>query len=143
MIAARGESSKMLMTAQHSASACRESHEARNHFGRPSAKSIMPTSWMLRRAATPTRPGFILKGEDHQRHSHHLSAIRFILDLTLWFHGQSQTDLGHRRSALRPGTQTRRIQHLGRRNPAGDERQKGIRLESICPFRGSATLVLE
>jgi predicted dehydrogenase len=85
MIAARDASNKMLMTAQHfrfqgsckalkaevDAGALGEIYHAR--------------SWILRRAAAPTRPGFILKA--HSSGGPCIDIGVHILDLTLWLMG--------------------------------------------------------
>ena len=52
-------------------------------------------SWMLRRTAIPTRPGFLLK-----KHSGGGATIDIgvhILDLTLWFMGNPKACFGDRR----------------------------------------------
>lgn len=85
MIAARDKSGKMLMTAQH-------------HRFRGSARAVKAEidagalgevyharSWMLRRAAVPTRPGFIMK--QHSGGGPCIDIGVHILDLTLWFMG--------------------------------------------------------
>jgi len=85
MIAARDGAGVMLMTAQHfrfrgtsramkaeiDAGALGEIYHAR--------------SWMLRRAAAPTRPGFIMK--QHSSGGPCIDIGVHILDLTLWFMG--------------------------------------------------------
>ncbi len=85
MIAARDRSGRMLMTAQHyrfrgSARAMKAEIET-GVLG----DIYHARSWMLRRAAAPIRPGFIMK-----RHSSGGPCIDIgvhILDLTLWFMG--------------------------------------------------------
>ncbi len=85
MIAARDRSGKMLMTAQHFR--FRGSSKAMKAEIETGALGDIyhARSWMLRRAAAPTRPGFILR-----KHSGGGSCIDIgvhILDLTLWFMG--------------------------------------------------------
>jgi predicted dehydrogenase len=107
MIAARDRSGNMLMTAQHfrfrgTSKAMKAEIEA-GALG----DIYHARSWMLRRAAAPTRPGFILK-----RHSGGGPCIDIgvhILDLTLWFMGNPQpvavtgvarAELGHQKGAF-------------------------------------------
>jgi len=85
MIAARDASGKLLMTAQH----------FRFHGTSKAMKAEIETgalgdvyharSWMLRRAAAPTRPGFILR--KHSGGGPCIDIGVHILDLTLWFMG--------------------------------------------------------
>ncbi len=85
MIAARDESGKLLMTAQHfryqgTAQALKAELD----------KGIVgdvyhARSWMLRRSAAPTRPGFILK--KHSGGGPCIDIGVHILDLTLWMMG--------------------------------------------------------
>jgi len=85
MIAARDASGKLLMTAQH----------FRFHGSAKAMKAEIETgvlgdiyharSWMLRRAAAPVRPGFILK--EHSSGGPCIDIGVHILDLTLWFMG--------------------------------------------------------
>jgi predicted dehydrogenase len=85
MITARDESGKMLMTAQH----------FRFRGSSKAMKAEIETgvlgdiyharSWMLRRAAAPTRPGFIMK--KHSSGGPCIDIGVHILDLTLWFMG--------------------------------------------------------
>ena len=85
MIAARDKSGKMLMTAQHfrfrgSSKAMRTEIETGTLGDIYHARS-----WMLRRAAAPTRPGFIMK--KHSSGGPCIDIGVHILDLTLWFMG--------------------------------------------------------
>jgi len=85
MIAARDKSGKMLMTAQHfrfrgSSKAMRAEIETGTLGDIYHARS-----WMLRRAAAPTRPGFIMK--KHSSGGPCIDIGVHILDLTLWFMG--------------------------------------------------------
>jgi predicted dehydrogenase len=85
MMAARDRSGKMLMTAQHfrfhgSSKALKAEIDA-GALGRV----YHARSWMLRRAAVPTRPGFILK--KHSGGGPTIDIGVHILDLTLWFMG--------------------------------------------------------
>lgn len=85
MIEARDRSGKMLMTAQHfrfmgSSRAIRAEIDA-GALG----DVYHARSWLLRRAAVPTRPGFILK--EHSGGGPCIDVGVHILDLTLWFMG--------------------------------------------------------
>jgi len=107
MIAARDRSGKMLMTAQH----FRFQGDSR------AMKAEIETgvlgdiyharSWMLRRAAAPTRPGFIVK--KHSSGGPCIDIGVHILDLTLWFMdnpkpvavtGVARAELAHQRGAF-------------------------------------------
>ena len=85
MIAARDESGKLLMTAQHfrfrGASKAMKAEIDSGTLGH----IYHARSWMLRRAAAPTRPGFILK--QHSNGGPCIDIGVHILDLTLWFMG--------------------------------------------------------
>jgi len=85
MIAARDASGKMLMTAQHFRFSGK-SKAMRAEIDSGALGDIYHArSWMLRRTAIPTRPGFLLK-----KHSGGGATIDIgvhILDLTLWFMG--------------------------------------------------------
>lgn len=107
MIAARDRSGKMLMTAQHfrfqGVSQALKAEVETGVLG----DIYHARSWMLRRAAAPTRPGFILK-----KHSGGGACIDIgvhILDLTLWFMGHpkpvtvtgvARAELAHREGAF-------------------------------------------
>lgn len=85
MIAARDKSGKLLMTAQHfrfggNAKALKAEMD-RGLLG----DIYHARSWMLRRAAAPTRPGFILK--KHSGGGPCIDIGVHILDLTLWMMG--------------------------------------------------------
>ena len=85
MIAARDRSGKLLMTAQHfrfqgSAKAMKAEIDA-GALG----DIYHARSWMLRRAAAPVRPGFIIK--QHSGGGPCIDIGVHILDLTLWFMG--------------------------------------------------------
>lgn len=85
MIDARNASGKMLMTAQHFRFSGK-SKAMKNEIDSGALGDIYHArSWMLRRTAIPTRPGFLLK-----KHSGGGATIDIgvhILDLTLWFMG--------------------------------------------------------
>jgi predicted dehydrogenase len=85
MIAARDKSGKLLMTAQH----FRFTGTAKSlkaEIDKGMLGSIYHArSWMLRRAAAPTRPGFILK--KHSGGGPCIDIGVHILDLTLWMMG--------------------------------------------------------
>jgi predicted dehydrogenase len=107
MIAARDKSGKMLMTAQH----------FRFRGDSKAMKAELDTgvlgdiyharSWLLRRAAAPTRPGFIMK--EHSSGGPCIDIGVHILDLTLWFMGNpkpaavagvARTELAHKEGAF-------------------------------------------
>ncbi|MBN1643144.1 MAG: Gfo/Idh/MocA family oxidoreductase [Anaerolineae bacterium] len=85
MIAARDATGKMLMTAQHfrfrGSSRAMKAEIDRGALG----DVYHARSWLLRRAAAPTRPGFILK--EHSGGGPCIDIGVHILDLTLWFMG--------------------------------------------------------
>jgi len=85
MIEARDRTGKMLMTAQHfrfrGNSKAMKAEIAAGALG----DIYHARSWMLRRAAAPTRPGFIMK--QHSGGGPCIDIGVHILDLTLWFMG--------------------------------------------------------
>jgi predicted dehydrogenase len=85
MIEARDRSGKMLMTAQHfrfrGSAKAMKAEIAQGTLG----DVYHARSWMLRRAAAPTRPGFIMK--QHSSGGPCIDIGVHILDLTLWFMG--------------------------------------------------------
>jgi len=107
MIAARDRAGKLLMTAQHfrfqgSSRALKAELDAGTlgdvYHGR---------CWMLRRAAAPTRPGFIMK--EHSGGGPCIDIGVHILDLTLWMMGNprpvsvtgvTQAKLAHQKGAF-------------------------------------------
>lgn len=105
MIAARDASGKLLMTAQHfrfnGASRAMKAEIDSGALG----EIYHARSWMLRRAAAPTRPGFVLK--EHATGGACIDIGVHILDLTLWFMGNPKpiAVTGVARSVLahRPG----------------------------------------
>jgi predicted dehydrogenase len=107
MIAARDASGKMLMTAQHfrfsGAAKALKAEIGQGVLG----EVYHARSWHLRRAAAPTRPGFILK--EHATGGACIDIGVHILDLTLWFMGNpkpvavtgiSRTELAHKKGAF-------------------------------------------
>ncbi len=85
MIAARDASGKMLMTAQHFRFSGKSKAMKAEIDSGALGEIYHARSWMLRRTAIPTRPGFLLK-----KHSGGGATIDIgvhILDLTLWFMG--------------------------------------------------------
>jgi predicted dehydrogenase len=105
MIAARDRSGKLLMTAQH----FRFSGTAKAMKAEIATGSLGDVyharSWMLRRAALPTRPGFVLK--EHASGGACIDIGVHILDLTLWFMGNPQpasvTGVARTELAKQPG----------------------------------------
>jgi predicted dehydrogenase len=88
MIAARDRSGKMLMTAQHfrfrGTSRAMKAEIETGTLG----DVYHARCWMLRRAAAPTRPGFILK--EHSSGGPCIDIGVHILDLTLWLMGNPE-----------------------------------------------------
>jgi predicted dehydrogenase len=105
MIAARDRSGKMLMTAQHfrfrGSSKAMKAEIDSGTLG----DIYHARSWMLRRAAAPTRPGFIMK--KHSSGGPCIDIGVHILDLTLWFMGNprpvSVTGVARAELAHQPG----------------------------------------
>jgi predicted dehydrogenase len=85
MIAARDASGKLLMTAQHfrfrGSSRAMKAEIDRGALG----DIYHARSWLLRRAAAPTRPGFIMR--EHSSGGPCIDVGVHVLDLTLWFMG--------------------------------------------------------
>ena len=105
MIAARDATGKMLMTAQHFRfSGVAKAMKAELDSG-VLGEIYHARSWMLRRAAAPTRPGFILK--EHASGGACIDIGVHILDLTLWFMGNpkpvSVTGVSRTELARKPG----------------------------------------
>ncbi len=107
MIAARDATGKMLMTAQHFRfSGPAKAMKAEIDTG-ALGNIYHARSWMLRRAAAPTRPGFILK--EHASGGACIDIGVHILDLTLWYMGNprpvsvtgvARTELAHKPGAF-------------------------------------------
>ena len=105
MIAARDQSGKMLMTAQHFRfSSTAKAMKAELETG-ALGDIYHARSWMLRRAGLLTRPGFILK--QHSSGGACIDIGVHILDLTLWFMGNpkpvSVTGVARAELARQPG----------------------------------------
>jgi predicted dehydrogenase len=105
MIAARDETGKLLMTAQHFRyTGAAKAMKAEIDTG-VLGDIYHARSWMLRRAAAPTRPGFILK--EHASGGACIDIGVHILDLTLWFMGHpkpvSVTGIARTELAHKPG----------------------------------------
>jgi predicted dehydrogenase len=107
MIATRDRSGKMLMTAQHfrfrGVSKALKAEIETGVLG----PIYHARSWMLRRAAAPTRPGFIMK--QHSSGGPCIDIGVHILDLTLWFMGNpkpvavtgvARAELAHKKGAF-------------------------------------------
>ncbi|MCZ6634757.1 MAG: Gfo/Idh/MocA family oxidoreductase [bacterium] len=107
MIAARNNSGKMLMTAQHFRfSGKSKAMKAELDTG-ALGDIYHARSWMLRRAAAPTTPGFIQK--QHSGGGPCIDIGVHILDLTLWFMGNprpvtvtgvARAELAHQKGAF-------------------------------------------
>lgn len=105
MIKARDASGKMLMTAQHFRfSGVAKAMKAELDSG-VLGEIYHARSWMLRRGAAPTRPGFILK--EQATGGACIDIGVHILDLTLWFMGNpkavSVTGVARTELARKPG----------------------------------------
>jgi predicted dehydrogenase len=85
MIAARDASGQMLMTAQHFRFRGSSKALKAEIDGGALGDIYHARSWMLRRAAAPTRPGFIMK--KHSSGGPCIDIGVHILDLTLWMMG--------------------------------------------------------
>ena len=85
MIAARDRSKRMLMTAQHMRFGAQARALKREIETGTLGEVYHARSWMLRRAAAPTRPGFILK--QHSGGGPCIDIGVHVLDLTLWMMG--------------------------------------------------------
>lgn len=85
MIEARDRTGKMLMTAQHFRFRGSSRAMKAEIDGGALGNIYHARSWMLRRAALPVRPGFILK--EHSGGGATIDIGVHILDLTLWFMG--------------------------------------------------------
>lgn len=85
MIAARDKSKKMLMTAQHFRFRGNSKAMKREIETGALGDIYHARSWMIRRAAVPTRPGFVMK--KHSSGGPCIDIGVHILDLTLWLMG--------------------------------------------------------
>jgi len=105
MIAARDAAGKLLMTAQHfrfrGSSRAMKAEIDQGALG----DIYHARSWLLRRAAAPTRPGFIMK--EHSSGGPCIDVGVHVLDLTLWFMGNpkpvSVTGVARAELAHQPG----------------------------------------
>ncbi len=88
MIEARDESGKMLMTAQHFRFKGNSKSLKREIETGALGDVYHARGWMLRRAAIPTRPGFLLK--QHSGGGACIDIGVHILDLTLWMMGNPE-----------------------------------------------------
>jgi predicted dehydrogenase len=139
MIEARDRAGKMLMTAQH----FRFTGTARAMKAEIDAGALgyiyHARSWMLRRAATLTRPGFILK--QHSGGGACIDIGVHILDLTLWFMGNPQpvsvSGVARTELAQQPGA----FSIWGGRIPAEFDVEEFA--AAFVRFANGATLMLE
>ncbi len=107
MIAARDASGRLLMTAQHFRfSGTSKALKAEIDCG-TLGRIYHARSWLLRRAAAPVQPGFILK--EHASGGACIDIGVHVLDLALWFMGNpkpisvtgvARTELAHRPGAF-------------------------------------------
>jgi len=105
MIKARDKSGKLLMTAQHFRFQGTSKALKAEIEGGALGKIYHARCWMLRRAAAPTRPGFILK--KHSGGGPCIDIGVHILDLTLWMMGNPKpvavTGIARTELANQPG----------------------------------------
>jgi predicted dehydrogenase len=139
MIQARDKSGKLLMTAQHfrfegSAKALKAEID-----GGALGEVYHARSWMLRRSAAPTRPGFIQK--QHSGGGPCIDIGVHILDLTLWMMGHPQpvsvTGVTQAKLAHQPGA----FSNWG--GPIPNTFDVEDFAAAFVRFRNGATLVLE
>ncbi len=141
MIAARNRSGKLLMTAQHfrfrGASKAMKAEIDSGTLG----DIYHARSWMLRRAAAPNRPGFIMK--KHSSGGPCIDIGVHILDLTLWFMGNpephSVTGVARAELAHQPGVFT----NIMGGGPIPQEFDVEDFAAAFVRFKNGATLVLE
>jgi len=140
MIAARDRSGKLLMTAQHFRFRG-ISQALKNEIDAGALGDIYHArSWMLRRHAIPTRPGFLLK--QHSGGGACIDIGVHILDLTLWMMGNPEpvTVSGNTRTIL-----ARRERAFSRWSD--DPIMKEMDVEEMATayvrFDNGATLILE
>jgi predicted dehydrogenase len=139
MIAARDRTGRLLMTAQH----FRFRGTAKAMKAELSAGVLgdiyHARSWMLRRAAAPTRPGFIMK--KHSSGGPCIDIGVHILDLTLWFMGSpephSVTGIARTELAHHPGA----FSIWGGRIPSEFDVEDFA--AAFVRFKNGATLMLE
>lgn len=139
MISARDRAGKLLMTAQHFRfRGISQALKAEIDTG-VLGDIYHARSWMLRRAAAPTRPGFIMK--IHSSGGPTIDIGVHILDLTLWFMGNpkplavsgvSRCELAHREGAFSIWE-----------GPIPDEFDVEDFAAAFVRFENGATLVLE
>ncbi|HEY3412329.1 MAG TPA: Gfo/Idh/MocA family oxidoreductase [Armatimonadota bacterium] len=139
MIAARDASGKMLMTAQHmrfqGTSVALKAEIDSGTLG----NIYHARSWMLRRAACPVRPGFIIK--EHSGGGPCIDIGVHILDLTLWM-------MGHPKPVSVSGvTQTKLARQPGAFSIWGGAIPETFDVEDFASafvrFENGATLILE
>lgn len=141
MIAARDRTGRLLMTAQH----FRFRGSARAMKAEIDTGALgdiyHARSWMLRRAAAPNRPGFIMK--KHASGGACIDIGVHILDLTLWFMGNpephSVAGVARAELAHRPGAFTT-IMGGG---PIPSEFDVEDFAAAFVRFKNGATLILE
>jgi predicted dehydrogenase len=139
MIAARDRSKRMLMTAQHfrfqGTSKAMKAEIDAGALG----NIYHARSWMLRRAAAPTRPGFIMK--KHSGGGPCIDIGVHILDLTLWF-------MGNPKPVSATGVARAQLAHQeGAFSIWGGKIPKELDVEDFAAafvrFENGATLILE
>jgi predicted dehydrogenase len=141
MIAARDRTGRLLMTAQHfrfrGSSKAMKAEIDSGTLG----DIYHARSWMLRRAAAPNRPGFIMK--KHSSGGPCIDIGVHILDLTLWFMGNpephSVTGVARAELAHLPGVFT----NIMGGGPIPKEFDVEDFAAAFVRFKNGATLVLE
>jgi predicted dehydrogenase len=139
MIQARDKSGKLLMTAQHFRFEGSSRALKAEIDGGALGNIYHARSWMLRRSAAPTRPGFILK--QHSGGGPCIDIGVHILDLTLWM-------MGHPKPVSVTGVTQAKLAHLpGAFSNWGGPIPNTFDVEDFAAafvrFANGATLVLE
>lgn len=141
MIDARDRSGKLLMTAQHFRFSGKSKALKAEIDAGALGEVYHARSWMLRRTAIPTRPGFLLK--QHSGGGATIDIGVHILDLTLWFMGNprpvSVTGVASKRLAKNPKA-FGLWDNLNTVPPEMDVEELAL---AFVRFENGATLVLE
>jgi predicted dehydrogenase len=141
MIDARDKSGKLLMTAQHFRFNGRSKAMKAEIDAGALGEIYHARSWMLRRTAIPTRPGFILKKNSGGGATIDIGV--HILDLTLWFMGNqkpvSVTGVARKKLAANPKA-FGLWDNLNTVPPEMDVEELAL---AFVRFENGATLVLE
>jgi len=140
MIAARDRSGKLLMTAQHMRYGDNERALKREVETGALGEIYHSRAWMLRRAAVPTKPGFVL--QEHSGGGPCIDIGVHVLDLTLWLMGNPEpvavSGVARAEIAHRPGTFS---VWGGEGMPAGFDVEEFA--AGFVRFANGATMILE